>query len=641
VITSEISETSRSEKTLGPAALVGALVTATCTIAFFLLFWNHFAGLRSGSGEYGGGVSFLQGLRPYRDYFTAATPLNILKSALVLSVFGHDAIVARAFAVFERLVMAELVFFWLLRMFRVEHAALAAIVTIVVSAGDQADPLASYNHDAILLAMISGFLAHFVLEPVRRSKWAIPLFATLSGVAAGLSFSTKQTIGLGVTAAVPVVVCGCLATLRGPRKAALFLAFFAVGWCVAAGILLVWLASLGILEQFLNMVFVKGPSAKAAHSSDFFWRFLQVLRLYAWAALAGFIALLLSWPALRKSGQVDGERKGSYPRALWLLLWVGLSLACGAVLSYSGHGWTTRSILKPVIYFSFFGVSALPLYYAFAWVTNRLSYRQAQFCLFASVSFACAFMVSLSFPAFEAMLVPGTGLLVAAMMDASVPWKKTMVAVGCCLLIFVETVGKLNLPFFFSDMGEPAVRFAHSRSVLPGLRGFVLPESTVRMTDGVVEIVRKAAGPKDKIFTYPELALLYILSGHGCPTSTCSHNIDVVNDTYAKSEAELLVKSRPAVLIYYRQPEENLQAEERIWRSGRRSGNRYIIDAVEALAKEYNLVATYPAPPYDLKVMVFVRPDLKSDRNLAGLDRGELAAVKRDTSLIPAIRPGN
>lgn len=167
------AETRRSERLV---LACGAAITAGVILLYLLLFWNHFAGLRSGDGEFAGGSFFLAGLRPYRDYFTASTPLTILKSATELWLFGNAEIVSRACGVVERAILGVLVYFWLARMFRATYAALAAIVTIVASSGDYADPLASYNHDAILLGISSGLLASFALDALRSTR-AITIFA--------------------------------------------------------------------------------------------------------------------------------------------------------------------------------------------------------------------------------------------------------------------------------------------------------------------------------------------------------------------------------------------------------------------------------------------------------------------------------
>src|ERR1700722_17848971 len=83
------------------AIVVYALVVVAVTLLFFSSFFNRFAGLRSGDGAYSSGDAWLVGKLPYRDYFCTATPLNIMKSAAILAMFGDRLFVLRAFALFE------------------------------------------------------------------------------------------------------------------------------------------------------------------------------------------------------------------------------------------------------------------------------------------------------------------------------------------------------------------------------------------------------------------------------------------------------------------------------------------------------------------------------------------------------------
>lgn len=637
------------------AVVAGMIVTAIVALSFFLLYWNRFAGLRSGDGGFTAGTFLLAGIRPYRDYFCPVPPLNILKSAAVLYLFGNLPIMIRAFAVFERVVLSVLLYSWLIRLFRARDAALAALVTVVVSAGDISDPISSYNHYTILLAIACGYVASFTLDR-DRSECALVLFAWLSGVFAFLCLATKQTIGIGITLAVPVVVAACLLQFEGVRKAAIFIAGYAVGWAIPAIALMAWLAQLSILREFFQQVFVHAPAAKASHLGDFLIRAVRIMNNFQLAALIGFGALLLSWRTLCKSGAKNETRSDSVAAVVPVLLIGVISIAVAAfdfrrlqiltidfaqfasallLICYFFlylHGDLSRRrllvlgaisvstafalqrflqaelISKSSIYFTFFTTGLLLVHYVYRYLRRSLSRRQSQLCLAATVSFVVAFMLSLSWPAFEAMVIPGLGLLIAAILDDTNGWRKAVVYTICGVLLFGQTRAKLQMPFGFAGWSEPAVETATARSELAEMKGFVLPESTVRFIDTTVRIIREHSSPQDTIFTYPELGLFYGISGRRFPTFSGSHNLDVVPDELAKADAGRVLRGRPAVLIYGRQSEQFLRAEEELWRKGGRSGEREIIAAVERLAEEYHLVATFNLPPYNRKVSVYVRP---------------------------------
>jgi hypothetical protein len=146
-------------------------------------------------------------------------------------------------------------------------------------------------------------------------------------------------------------------------------------------------------------------------------------------------------------------------------------------------------------------------------------------------------------------------------------------------------------------------------SSLPELRGFLLPANTIEFVDSTIRIIRENSTPADTIFVYPELGFFYGATERRPATFSSSHNFDVVPDSFARAEAERLLRARPAVLIYGPTSEEFLRANEAYWRNGKPSGQRDIIAAVETLAREYRLVQVFRLYPFGDPVYVFVRPD--------------------------------
>ena len=307
------------------------MVAALVTFVFLLLFWNRFLGLRSGDGGFGGGVFFLKGILPYRDFYCPVPPLFVFRSAAVLAIFGKLPIVLRAFGVFERVILSLLLYGWLVRFFRVRDATLAALVTMVVSAGDVADPVSSYNHFTIMLAIASGLAASYAIDQGRQRRALVSL-GGLVGVLSLLCLASKQTIGLGVTFAIPVVVGLSLMKLEGVHKATQFLAGFAAGWLLAAGVLLSWMMHFGILGAFLTQAFLQGPAAKSSHPADLVVRTFMTLQDIWWAAASALVVLAFCWRPLRSSERAMKEdARASSLKGVLLALVLGL----GTVLASS------------------------------------------------------------------------------------------------------------------------------------------------------------------------------------------------------------------------------------------------------------------------------------------------------------------
>jgi hypothetical protein len=323
----------------------------------------------------------------------------------------------------ERSLIALVLYLWLLRLYRPAYAAVAAFATLVISTADFADSIASYNHDSIFFAMVSGYFAGFVLNRNRSSRFIV-WTGFAAGIAAVLSLLTKQTIGLGAIVAVPVVVTAIIWRLQTLRRAITWLAAFACGAAIPVGALLLWLARLGSLKVFLVAIFVKGPAAKAQNGGgDFVTRALRLGFLAPRPMiLAACAALIAVWLMFRSQSEVP-HSEGKQDRTRWEMPAVTLfgivSIALGALFSFRHWGEVHKSWPLNMIFLTAVAVVLLLLLGTWQLLKGAQSERQAQIYLLAAVSFNIAFMLSLSFPIFAPMLLPGLGLVVAGSLAGS------------------------------------------------------------------------------------------------------------------------------------------------------------------------------------------------------------------------------
>lgn len=591
--------------------VTGGVLAMVLTAAFFSLFFNRFAALRSGDGEFTGGYAIVRGEVPFRDYFATSPPLGQFKSGILLSLFGEKLIVSRTAGIIERSLIALILYLWLLRFCRPAHAALAAFATLVISTADGTDPIASYNHDCIFFALLSGYLASFVLDRERSTRSVVWL-GLAAGFTAALSLLTKQTIGLGAAVAVPAVVAVIVWRIHAFRRAIAWLLAFIVGAALPVGALLIWLSRLGTLKAFLVAIFIKGPAAKAQNGGgDFVTRAIHFGLLAPRSMILATGAALIGIWLLIRSERSTAEQDNDGPR--WEMPAVALfgivAIALGVILSFRNWGAVHKSWPQNTIFLTVVGCVVLLLIGTWQLLKGGQSERQAQVYLMAAVSFNIAFMLSLSYPIFAPMLLPGFGLIFAGAIAGSRRFGRLTVC-AVVLLVCVDTVRlKLDFPFGFGFFGDGPVSTATVRSDQPKLSGIFLPLATVRLVDGVAHIVASNTTPTDTIFTFPEMALFYSLTDRRWPTATASHNVDVVNDAMAKEEAARLLANPPKVIIYLPETEEQSRAEEAIWRNGHRMGQRDIAAAIETLAQNYRLAGVYPTLPTNQDVYVYVRPD--------------------------------
>jgi hypothetical protein len=583
------------------SAVTGGVVVAALTLGFFLLFWNRFSALRDGNGAILCAQLTLAGKLPYRDWYAAAPPLYFLKAAALVRVLGSDLIALRAFALLERVALALVVYMWLARFFRVSHAALGAVVGIVISAGDLADPLVSYNHDTIFWGVSSGLCASVCIGLPPRRRWAA---AALSGLCAGLCLATKQSIGMGISVAVPAMGAAYLLRSEGFRSAVKLAAWFLAGWAIPIAAVGAWLHGNGILEQAVRCIFLRAPSAKGLGSPLPRIVFANLSWATVFAIVATFVCIAVV--SRRGSAQLAEEPRAALFK---LLAPMGAAILAGAAVAYSGlipyTGWARASID-----FTLVTCGLLASFYGLLWMKRTLSEGEAQFWLFAGVSFVIAFLLFLSWPVFEAMVMPGLPFLVALLLDASASRKRYAAAVPaiCGVLLLTQTADKLTAPYAFNGWRDAPVRLATEISSLPEMHGFRLPKDTVRLIDGVTDIIRKRSAPGDAIFTYPSMPLFYYLSGRRIATYSGGHNIDAVPDAVAESDAATLLRTRPAVIVYYDFPPGFVEWEEALWRGGRPSGQRAIVAAIARLSREYELAGSFTVPMTGGPVKVLARP---------------------------------
>jgi hypothetical protein len=598
------------------SVFIGAFAVVATTGFFLLLYWNHFVGLKYGAGHIVVSSWLLRGILPYKDYFAPMPFFSILANAGVLALFGKSYIVVRVFAVFIRIAIALVVYFWLRQMFRPSHAALAASLTAILGSCDITDPLDSYNHQAILLSILSGLAASFALDPNKTSK-SLTVLGIFSGVCAALCFFTKQTVGFGTTIVIPVVVAVLLSRLASFSKAKPFLLGYCAGWGLSSAMLILWLIQNGIWQNFIQQIFVKGPAAKASHPTDLLFRFVYFTVRFSFVTFEAILAVVFTWFMVQRSAHKESLLVESNRPVVFVLMLGVFAVGLGAFAHWHLPLWFQQGFdfiavavtTKIIMYLALFASFVQCLYYALLWLRRiHFSGRQAQFCLYAAISFIDAGMICLSYPAYEVMIIPGFGLILAAALDVAGQKGLRVIYAIWALLLFGATANKL----FCSFNGEPPIRTANTTSALPQLAGLVLPESTVRFIDSSVKIIQSNSSPQDTIFVYPEGSEFYYLTNRMCATFSLMHNIDVMNDQFAKAEAARLWQKKPAVLIYC--PDSALKQMEEFWRHGHQSGNRDIESVCQALAKRYHLAATFSAPGMGV-TSVYVRPNPQEKLN--------------------------
>lgn len=599
------------------ALWLGAGLVAVLTLFYLSVWWNRYFGPTLDGYFAFFGHLLLLGKIPYRDFYLHVPPLIPFESAFLEALFGQGLIVPRVIGGLERVAIAVVGYLWLTRLFSLRTAAIATLMMIYVGSGDTVEVLFLYNHHSVLWTLVAGLLASLSLQ--RRDS--VPWLEVLVGASLGLVFLTKQTIGVGVSIALPAALA--LAGLRREPLAMTLrrLAACAVGWLLPVLTVVLWLARHDALHAAVDQLFLRGPSSKGpvamilVRAVTGAWQ-VPSLRLPALLAIVTLIAMALIL-GRRRSVQTLADEGPRHEKWTALLPMVILAMVSSTV------GWLASGQIplglgflhlpqRLAVFLTLYGCFALALYWGVVALRRALKGEEAQLLLFAFVSFASGYMFSTSWPSFEPIAMPGLGLVIGLVLartprTPSERFLRVGVWIWISLTFCLCTWLKVRQPFDFAGWVEPPVAMAQQASTLDAMKGFRLAPETVELVETATRLIREHSTAGEPIFVYPHVPVFYLLSERLPPTFAMIHWFDVCDDATAIADAETLLAEPPAVLVDFALREEEYRSHEVMFRDGAVSGQRRLRAALQTLESRYRQVAVLQGG--GATVSIWARPD--------------------------------
>ncbi len=595
---------------------VAALAAAIATLAFLLPWWNRHLGLSLDGYMPFYGALILRGEIPYRDFFLHLPPLQPLAEAALQVLVGRSLLAVRIVGALGRIALAGVTAAWLARRFRPGTAVAAALVGIVLLSSDDTEILDLYNQWASLAAVVSGWLAAIALGRDRDSS----LLWLGSGIAAALSFWTKQTIGLGAIVAVPAALVALSLRDAGRRRKLVRGAeLFLVGAAVPTVLLGAWLALHHALGLFVQDVFRAAAASKGSSARLLIRPWLGPFQLPGTLlpATIGLIAAVTVLVTLRfrgpgRSAPVRPPRLAALTLALAFVAVAALKVPrIFGPQSYRAIVEQLLALARGGILFGSFGAPLLALGLAATALRRALDQVECELLLFSVVASAIATTHALSSAVGGANALPAASLLLALALDgvARRRWLAPARAfpIALCIMAALAAVGLHSIRLFaFAQWREPWLGASVARSSLPELAGLRLAPDTRNVVDGLVDGIRTWTRPGDRLMTFPVYPIFNWLADRPPATFAILHWIDVTPDPIADRDLAKLRADPPPAVLWQWIPEKNLALQEYYFRHGRPSGMRRMRDGLaELLASRYVLASSYPpparnAPPLEL-----------------------------------------
>lgn len=590
--------------------LAGALAVLA---AYNLVFFNRYFPLTEGwFSAYAKLIA--NGMVPYRDFHLFMPPLYPLQLAAFSSVFGESFLALRLVGIGLILSMAAAVYALFARSFPAFVACFATIVSMVYYQSGVAHITYDFTQFVTAYALFSIF---FIVkhcerrpEPAQRLDGKGALFVSLAGLFASAAFLVKQSNGAFIAASCGLAVL--LGSARwGARYAARSGAVFAASAMAPLALVAGWLLYRGALRACVDQVFFGAIQSKGSLDSILFaWTkglftpgyVIQLKKILLWLApLAVF-----SWSLERFGwGHRPGFLQGRRLNAALIIASVLLALACVAIPFYYPE-FARRTLAAPGV---FLVNNVIIVSTAFSILASAvglallvLKPERLNVAVFvpALVSLGLVSGNGTSAGIGEISCFLGLGLLLATLMSLRADF---FIGKAACLVLGLSYMtllvsNKYDAPYAWWSVEQPGIRSGLRPADIDKLEGFRLSEETARILAEVTGELRSAAAPGEPVLSFPHMPVFYLLSDRWPDLKAVVHWFDFLPDDKAEEEARRLVQNPPKAIVCLDLPEFVWSSHERLFRHGKRMGQRSIREAIDRLTAggRYKLARTYDLP---------------------------------------------
>jgi hypothetical protein len=572
------------------------LVIVTCA-GFFLSWWNRYVAPTSG-GEAVMMASWATDYLPYRDFFYQAPPGLPMLVLAIQALFGPQLFSTLTFGAVLRVVAAGALFLLVTRVASPSRAAIATVTAITVSSTDASDTPFYYNHLSAAFVVIGTYLVVFAGG---RTRAVNDLAGVCGGVLLVFAVAIKQTMIFGALAAV--VASAMIVSTENRPDWRRWTVSVASGMALIVAGCAAWLVHYDLLASFQTAM-LSAPDGKGGILRSL----LRPLMTLPSVPLA-LTATMAAWTliALLAVLHVGGNRRDESSHVVLVLLF-GLFIAfAGAVLG-AAEG---RGITLFLTALGWWGSIVL----AVGAMTTRCgaaAERSRAIAALGLLSFGIGYSFAVSWPLFENAAFPGLALVLAVSLQQPPPRLPRTVVIATVvvsqLAIGVSLYRKFTFPYAWGFWFDPPIY--HDRGTFTNTSlGAVLISLPASDLFSVVErVVRERSAAAERMFVFPNMPLLYAIADRRPATYALAHWVDVCPDAVGRADAARLLREPPRILVIRDDPPQLVETEEVLYRGGRPSSVRDVIDSVATIRPMYETVAVVTSGS-SRPISVLVRKD--------------------------------
>ncbi|MDD3149758.1 MAG: glycosyltransferase family 39 protein [Candidatus Gastranaerophilales bacterium] len=584
--------------------ILGLLAAAAVVGCYNLIIFNRYFPLSEGwfsvYAEY-----ILRGAMPYRDFHFMLPPLYPLQMAAFMQLFGQGFLALRVAGLITALFITGVLYLLYLRLLPVFAAVLATAVSVIF----QQSGTAFINYDLLhfftlyALAALYFMLCHFDACNSSRAgegNVKIPLCAFFSGFFACLALLIKHSNGLMVVVFLSFAFMALTAGNNNSKRFRNFCVYLC-GILVPLIVLVIWLFFNSALQPFILQVLLDSIAAKgcwAAILSAWFPRLMtphNIIALYICAGLSllAAVSLIITPKIAAKNPPLTALNDENHIMLLYFISAAAVLCVIYPYFEILFAGDILSSVVFIELYYSLIMLvtvvsAGTAVVYLAARVFRRHTGDHSGF-LIAALSLGLLYGTGTSGGFATAGAFLGLGLVFSYLFYFPRPFNflsKAVFFFSCFGLLLFMTAQKYNGPYKWWGLSVPDIRQSISPVKIRLLNGFYLPEDDIRLITETVDIVKESTVGDERIFTFPNIPVFYLLTGRLPPTFGLVHWFDFTSDKVAIDDALLLEANPPKVIITLDLPEYVWLDHEKLFRKGKPLKQRLIRDALKRMTSD-------------------------------------------------------
>jgi len=532
---------------------------------------------------------FNHGQFPYKDFYLFLPPLYLLNMSAFTAIFGYGILPLRIFGIGVILLMTYFLYKNLEIIFGPAIAAFVGIVGMIYYQSGVAHITYDFTQFVTLYALIQSYflLKYINLSEKKRNisiKWVF-----WAGLFAGLTFLTKQSNGLLITA---FSFAGLLfLSLTEKKRVFSPPLLYILGFAVPVGLTALWLLSNSAFSQFFQQIFLDAVSTKGGLLQIFFGWFKTILTVnFIIKFIVVFLIISLLGYPLYFFTQRDKENEEintaiMFVASLFSLLVVFLPFLISRIsinqLSELGTLGTMGQQGISVVIVAAISIPIISVLTSIIFLILRKPFNKSIF-LFSFVALGFIYGTGTSAGISEAGAFAGFCLFIALMLHFRSFYNlgKIFIILFCLSLCLVLIEKKYENPYSWWNVTSTDIRGElYSTNKIQILYGMQMSAENKKMVEGISSEISSNTKPGDTILLFPNIPLFYLLTDRKMPGKALVYWFDFLPDNLAIKEAELIRKNPPKVIVYLDLGPSVWEAHENLFRNGKPSGQRKIVES--------------------------------------------------------------